>query len=62
MHYAKYHADNLETYVDEDNGLTYYTDGSVMDITGAIFYPGDDLYDAVTLNTVLSEEYLATRM
>ena len=62
MYHAKYLADNLETYVDEDNGLTYYPDGSVQDITGAIFYPGDDLFDAITLDTVLSDEYLATRM
>ena len=51
-----------ESWVDWANGLTYYPDGSVEDITGAIFYPGDDLYDTVTFNTVLSDEYLDTRL
>ena len=62
MYYAKHLADNLETYVDENTGLTYYPDGTVEDLTGARFYPGDDLFDAFTFDTLLHEDYLAELM
>ena len=61
MFQAKYLADNLDIYVDESTGLTYYPDGSIEDLTGARFYPTDDLFDAFTYDELLSEEYLAER-
>ena len=62
MYYAKYFADNLETYTDEDTGLTHHPDGSVTDITGARFYPGDDLWDAVTFYDVLAADVLDDKL
>ena len=61
MYYAKTLADNLEIYVDENTGLTYYPDGSVEDLTGARFYPTDELFDAFGYEELLDDEYLATR-
>ena len=61
MYQAKYLADNLDIYTDENTGLTYHPDGSIEDLTGARFYPGDDMFDAFTYDELLSEEYLAER-
>ena len=62
MYQAKYLANNLEAYIDESTGLTYYPDGSVEDLTGARFYPTDDLFDAFGFEELLDDQYLATRL
>ena len=58
MYFAKNYADNLDIYVDDSTGLTYYPDGSVEDICGARFYPTDDLHDAYTFDELLSDDCL----
>ena len=56
MYHSKYLAPNLEAYTDDDTGLTWYPDGSVVDIFGARFYPDNDgLFDAVTFDQAIAE-------
>ena len=62
MYYSKYLADNLESYVDEETGLTYNPDGSITDVMGATHYPTDDLFDCYdTFDSLLSDEALAEK-
>lgn len=63
MYYAKYLSDNLESFIDEETGLTYNPDGSITDVMGAIHYPTDDLYDSYeTFDSLLSDEALAEKL
>ena len=62
MNYGKFYAPNLEAYTDEDTGLTHHPDGSVTDIFGARFYPGDDLWNAVTFYDVLTDDALESKI
>ena len=68
MFYAKYLAPDLDVYTDEATGLTYYPDGSIVDVMGAHHYPTDDLYDSYadadicTLDVLLDTDALAQKL
>ena len=52
---------SCDIYYDDNTGLTHYPDGSVKDLVGCVYYPGDDLYDAFTLDYVTSDAYIDSR-